>query len=146
MPYGNLLRGAAGRLIMHRSTESQPTACSRRVTGAWYEDPYGEAALRWWDGSRWTGHVWNADHADRSLAHADAAASVDAELARLAGGGASSEIAAAAVERQSVAPPATEARVSVAPPVAATPPAPEDAEPEQSDVVRRVLLAAGRAD
>jgi hypothetical protein len=23
----------------------------------WYADPHGEARLRWWDGSTWTGHV-----------------------------------------------------------------------------------------
>ena len=25
--------------------------------GAWYPDPWGHAALRWWDGSGWTDHV-----------------------------------------------------------------------------------------
>lgn len=23
----------------------------------WYQDPTAQAALRWWDGSRWTGHT-----------------------------------------------------------------------------------------
>ena len=30
---------------------------ARRHRGAWYADPYGEAELRWWNGSYWTPHV-----------------------------------------------------------------------------------------
>ena len=29
--------------------------------GAWYDDPFGEADLRWWDGTQWTSDVKAAD-------------------------------------------------------------------------------------
>jgi hypothetical protein len=42
------------------ATSAEPQAAAERQgprAGAWYADPYAVAALRWWDGSAWTGQV-----------------------------------------------------------------------------------------
>ncbi|MGO8859649.1 MAG: DUF2510 domain-containing protein [Acidimicrobiales bacterium] len=31
------------------------------VPPGWYADASGQNRLRWWDGSRWTEHVWSAE-------------------------------------------------------------------------------------
>lgn len=35
---------------------AQPAASSAQPAPGWHPDPYGEARLRWWDGSRWSEH------------------------------------------------------------------------------------------
>jgi len=37
--------------------ELAPAPPSASVAPGWYADPWGKSALRWWDGSRWTGNV-----------------------------------------------------------------------------------------
>lgn len=32
-------------------------AAAQPPPAGWYADPYGAAALRWWDGTRWTEHL-----------------------------------------------------------------------------------------
>lgn len=34
-----------------------PSAARSGTPAGWYEDPYGQAALRWWDGRAWTDHL-----------------------------------------------------------------------------------------
>ena len=36
---------------------AHPGRPRRRIGGAWYADPWGEAPFRWWDGQRWTDWV-----------------------------------------------------------------------------------------
>ncbi|MGH3281944.1 MAG: DUF2510 domain-containing protein [Trebonia sp.] len=41
---------------------SRPGASNQSRTDAisppgWHPDPYGQARLRWWDGTQWTGHT-----------------------------------------------------------------------------------------
>jgi hypothetical protein len=35
----------------------EPSQSGTAVRGAWYADPYGSAAERWWDGCKWTRQV-----------------------------------------------------------------------------------------
>jgi DNA polymerase-3 subunit epsilon len=45
-----------GRAASGSASVPQPAVASDQVA-AWYPDPYGEAQLRWWDGSAWTVHL-----------------------------------------------------------------------------------------
>src|SRR6476469_8230227 len=57
----------------HRSAAQhhEEPASTHKAGGAWYADPFGTAAERWWDGGKWTRQVRGAPTADTSdaLAH-----------------------------------------------------------------------------
>ncbi|MGO8863296.1 MAG: DUF2510 domain-containing protein [Acidimicrobiales bacterium] len=38
-----------------------PSPYSTMAPPGWFADEGGENQLRWWDGTRWTEHVWNAE-------------------------------------------------------------------------------------
>ena len=52
-----LLRRSATRAHQREGQKSQDAPPSR---GAWYADPFGAAAERWWDGAKWTQEVRGA--------------------------------------------------------------------------------------
>lgn len=52
---------SAGRAVMKRlrtAPESvEPDAQGMPQAPNWYQDPFGQSRLRWWDGQRWTEHT-----------------------------------------------------------------------------------------
>jgi hypothetical protein len=109
---------------------AQTETSSAARAGAWYEDPYDEATLRWWDGSRWTEHVWSAGDPTGDQA---GTSTVTAGVETTDNG--------ASPVPQAEAETVDEALAALASSPAPAPAQPET--PEQSDLVRRVLLAVG---
>ncbi len=50
-------RGAASLASIGSAGSAAVPSADSPAVAAWYPDPYGNARLRWWDGSVWTSHL-----------------------------------------------------------------------------------------